>query len=100
MARRRNRLLVPEAQASLDRLKCELIRDTFGSPSASCAINPNDVKYEAAEEVGVPLVHGDNGDLTARQAGKVGGKLGGAMVRHMIEMAKQQMADTQQTPDR
>lgn len=33
------------------------------------------MKYEIASEVGVNLKHGYNGDLTAREAGKVGGNI-------------------------
>jgi len=33
------------------------------------------MKYEIAQEVGVNLKHGYNGDLTAREAGKVGGNI-------------------------
>ena len=39
------------------------------------------VKMEAANEVGVTLKQGDNGDITARQAGSIGGQ----MVKKMIE---------------
>lgn len=38
-------------------------------------------KMEAANEVGVTLKQGYNGDITARQAGSVGGQ----MVKKMIE---------------
>lgn len=38
-------------------------------------------KMEAANEVGVNLQQGYNGDLTARQAGSIGGQ----MVKKMIE---------------
>lgn len=38
-------------------------------------------KQEAANEVGVNLKNGYNGDLTSRQAGSVGGQ----MVKKMIE---------------
>ena len=38
-------------------------------------------KMEAANEVGVNLTQGYNGDLTSRQAGSVGGQ----MVKKMIE---------------
>ena len=38
-------------------------------------------KMQAASEVGVPLNQGYNGDLTARQAGSIGGQ----MVKKMIE---------------
>ena len=41
----------------------------------------NRVKMEAAQEVGVDLKQGYNGDLTSRQAGSIGGQ----MVKKMIE---------------
>ena len=50
--------VVPEARAALDRFK-----------------------MEAASEVGVNLKNGYNGELTARQAGSIGGQ----MVKKMIE---------------
>ena len=50
--------LVPEAKEALERFK-----------------------MEAANEVGVNLKQGYNGDLTAKQAGSVGGQ----MVKKMIE---------------
>ncbi len=42
-------------------------------------------KMEAASEVGVNLKNGYNGDLTAREAGSVGGQ----MVKKMIDAYKQ-----------
>ena len=45
-------------------------------------------KYEVASEIGVPLKHGYNGDLTSRQNGSVGGE----MVRRMIKRQEEQMA--------
>jgi len=33
------------------------------------------MKYEIAKEVGVNLKQGYNGDLTAREAGKIGGNI-------------------------
>ena len=48
-------------------------------PSAREAMNK--FKMEAANEVGVNLKQGYNGDLTSREAGSVGGK----MVKKMIE---------------
>ena len=53
-----NRLVVPEAREAMDRFK-----------------------MEAANEVGVNLKQGYNGDLTSRQAGSIGGQ----MVKKMIE---------------
>ena len=54
----RNRPLVPEAKEALEK-----------------------IMMEAASEVGVSLNPGYNGDITARQAGSVGGQ----MVKKMIE---------------
>ena len=54
----RNKVSVPEAKAALDKFK-----------------------MQAANEVGVNLKQGYNGDITARQAGSVGGQ----MVKKMIE---------------
>ncbi len=53
-----NKTLVPEAKDALERFK-----------------------MEAASEVGVNLKQGYNGDITAKQAGSVGGQ----MVKKMIE---------------
>ena len=47
-----NKTLVPEAKSALDKFK-----------------------MEAASEVGVTLKQGYNGDLTAKQAGSVGGQM-------------------------
>ena len=54
----RNNTMVPEAKQAMNRFK-----------------------MEAANEVGVNLKEGYNGDLTSRQAGSVGGQ----MVKKMIE---------------
>ena len=54
----RNQNLVPEAREALNRFK-----------------------MEAANEVGVNLKQGYNGDLTSKQAGSVGGQ----MVKKMVE---------------
>lgn len=53
-----NKKVVPEAKAALDQFK-----------------------MEAANEVGVTLNKGYNGDLTSRQAGSIGGQ----MVKKMVE---------------
>ncbi len=58
MANSNKKNLVPEARAALDKFK-----------------------MEAANEVGVNLKNGYNGDLTSKQAGSVGGQ----MVKKMIQ---------------
>jgi len=55
-------------------------------PQAKDALNQ--FKYEVANEIGVPLKQGYNGDLTSAQAGYVGGY----MVKKMIEAQERQMA--------
>jgi Small, acid-soluble spore proteins, alpha/beta type. len=62
---RRNRAEVPEAQEALNRFK-----------------------YEVANEIGVPLKQGYNGDLTSKQNGSVGGY----MVKKMIQDYESRMA--------
>jgi len=54
-------------------------------PEAKAALNK--FKMEAASDVGVNLSQGYNGDLTARQAGSVGGQ----MVKKMIRDAETAM---------
>lgn len=55
-------------------------------PEAKEALNR--FKMEVANELGVPLKQGYNGDLTSRQNGSVGGE----MVRRMIRQQEQSMA--------
>ena len=49
----------------------------------------NKFKYEVASEVGVNLKDGYNGDISARDAGRIGGN----MVRKLIQQAESQMAN-------
>ena len=55
-------------------------------PQAKEALNR--FKYEVANELGVPLKQGYNGDLTSRENGSVGGE----MVRRMIRRQEEQMS--------
>ena len=54
-------------------------------PEAKDALNR--FKMEAASEVGVNLKQGYNGDLTAKQAGSIGGQ----MVKKMIQSYENSM---------
>ena len=54
-------------------------------PEAADALNK--FKYEVASEVGVNLKNGYNGDISARDAGRVGGN----MVKKLIQQAESQM---------
>jgi Small, acid-soluble spore proteins, alpha/beta type. len=55
-------------------------------PEAKEALNK--FKYEVANEIGVPLKQGYNGDLTSKQNGSVGGY----MVKKMIGDYEKRMA--------
>lgn len=49
-----------------------------------------DLKFDVADDVDVPLEEeGDNGDLTARQLGKIGGN----MVKRLVERGEQAIAE-------
>ena len=65
MSNNSNRTNVPEAKEAMDRFKMEV-----------------------ANEIGVPLTTGYNGNLTSAQNGSVGGY----MVKKMIEAQERQMA--------
>ena len=62
--RNNNNIMVPQAKEAMERFK-----------------------MEAANEVGVNLKQGYNGDLTSREAGSVGGQ----MVKKMIEDMENRM---------
>jgi hypothetical protein len=64
-----NQAEVPQAREALDRFKMEI-----------------------ANEIGVPLKQGYNGDLTSKQNGSVGGE----MVKRMIRQQEQQMSGSGQ----
>ena len=81
----RNKILVPEARKGMDDLKAKVVG----------ADHPSNAKFEAAEEVGVPLQKGYNGKLTSEQAGKIGGRLGGSMVKELVRMAQENLAKKQ-----
>ena len=68
-SRSSNTTAVPEAKGALDRFK-----------------------YEVANELGVPLTKGYNGNLTSKQNGSVGGY----MVKKMIEEQEKQMSSKSQ----
>lgn len=59
-----NRKVVPEAREALEKFK-----------------------YEVASEVGVNLKQGYNGDLSSKDAGRIGGN----MTRKLIQQAESQM---------
>jgi len=90
MSRRRRRYAVPGVEQEMQSFKAEVMR------KEGYDVNPNrpdDVKYEVADDLGIPLSEGDNSDLTTESVGKIGGKIGGSMVREMIRMAQEKLAN-------
>lgn len=89
MARRgRRRLLVPGSEQAMTAFKAEVMRREGFQVQPG---RPDAVKYEVAQSLGVPLMPGDNGHLKTEEAGKVGGRIGGSMVREMIRMAQEEL---------
>ncbi|MGG4550648.1 alpha/beta-type small acid-soluble spore protein [Paenibacillus humicus] len=93
MARRRRKYVVPGAEEGMQAFKAEVMRREGYTVDPN---RPDDVKYEVAEELGVPLQPDGNGDLTTESVGQVGGKIGGSMVREMVRLAEQQLAKKNQ----
>lgn len=94
MARRKNRTYAfPVPQASIDSFKAHVMRNQGYQVNPG---QPEQVKYEVARTLGVPLRQGDNGHLKTEEAGRIGGQIGGAMVKEMIRMAQERLAS--QTP--
>lgn len=86
---RNNKILVPEARQGLDQLKSRVMSaQGYGLNSSP----GEDVKYEIADELGIPLNREYNGNLTSKQAGTIGGPIGGNMVKEMIKLAQEQLA--------
>lgn len=52
-------------------------------------------KFEIASELGIPLRSGDNGDLSTRDAGRIGGRIGGPIVKVLIRRAEELLASGQ-----
>jgi len=86
---RNNRILVPDARRALDQLKTDVMKAQGYNVDNSAHQN---VKFEVAEELDIPLSKGYNGNLTSEQAGKIGGPIGGNMVKEMVRLAQEQMA--------
>lgn len=85
---RNNKILVPEAREGLNQLKARVMKAQGYDVNSS---QPDEVKYEIANELGIPFNKGYNGKLTSEEAGKIGGPIGGNMVKEMVRMAQEQM---------
>jgi small acid-soluble spore protein D (minor alpha/beta-type SASP) len=93
MARRNRRYAVPGVEQEMQTFKVNVMKHEGYSVDPN---RPDDVKYEVAKELGVPLQPGNNGGLTTESVGHVGGKIGGSMVREMVRLAQEQLANREQ----
>jgi small acid-soluble spore protein D (minor alpha/beta-type SASP) len=91
--RNRNRLLVPEASQGMEQFKGEVMRREGYQFDPS---QPNEAKYAVAERLGIPMGRGRNEMLPTRSVGKVGGEIGGKMVRELVRMAQEQLTKKDQ----
>ncbi|WP_241154312.1 small, acid-soluble spore protein, alpha/beta type [Staphylospora marina] len=87
---RRRRLLVPEARREWDKFKAEVMSRELGT-----AVQPDEIRLEVARMLKIPLKKEDNGQIRAKDAGKIGGVIGGATVRELVRMAQETMARRQ-----
>lgn len=94
MARRRRRAMVPEARPGLEQLKVQVMQQ-LGYINAN---RPDQVRTEVAKRLGVPLREGYNGHLSTEDAGKVGGHIGGPMVRELIRRAQESLVRNTHQP--
>ncbi|MGP4077973.1 alpha/beta-type small acid-soluble spore protein [Halobacillus sp. K22] len=79
----RKKILVPGARKGLDELKQRLLKTQ----------TPENAKYEVAEEKGIPLNPYDNGNLSTRDAGRIGGAIGGQMVKELVRQAQKDLME-------
>ena len=61
-----NKILVPEAREGLNQLKADVMKAKGYDVNRS---RPDNVKYEIANELGIPFSKGYNGKLTSKEAG-------------------------------
>ncbi len=72
MARRSRRYAVAGAAQGMQSFKAEVMKQEGYHVDPD---HPDDVKYEVAKEMGIPLQAGNNGNLTTDSAGQVGAEL-------------------------
>lgn len=87
------------SDSELDQLKYEVSKELGYIHSGPKEYEQflDNTKFEVANELGIQLNKGYNGDITSRDAGRIGGhiggKIGGNMVRKMIEYAENSLAN-------
>ncbi|MFP7288111.1 small, acid-soluble spore protein, alpha/beta type [Shouchella clausii] len=91
MARRRKRnYAVPGVEQTMQNFKADVMKREGYTVNPD---RPDDVKFEVAKELGIPLQAGGNGELSTEAAGQIGGQIGGSMVREMIRLVQERLAE-------
>ncbi|PWI57181.1 small, acid-soluble spore protein, alpha/beta type [Sulfoacidibacillus thermotolerans] len=80
---RHNRLLIPEARTAMAELKKEVVREVSSVQS---------IEKRHEVEVDQPM--------TTHDAGKLGGAIGGEMMKRLIELAQQELTGTITSSDK
>ena len=93
----------PLATKALEQMKYEVAHELGyyqhqegNNPTNEYHNTLNQRKYEVAEDLGIRFDPQYNGEMTTRDAGRIGGQLGGHiggnMVRQMVKYAQDQLA--------
>lgn len=54
--------------------------------------HPDDVSMEVAKQLEIPFHSTGNREIRAKDAGKIGGVIGGNMVKEMVRMAQKELS--------
>lgn len=89
MARKRRRLLVEGSRAGIDRLQTDVMNRALGTSFT----NKEDIKVELAKQFDIPYQpQGSNANLRAEEAGKIGGAMGGNLVKELVRMSMKSLS--------
>ncbi|SFX72527.1 Small, acid-soluble spore protein, alpha/beta type [Thermoactinomyces sp. DSM 45891] len=89
MARKRKRLLVGSARSEVDRLQTDVLNRKLGTAFTS----REDLKVEIARQFDIPYQSkGSNRSMRAEDAGKMGGTMGGILVKELVRMSMETLS--------
>src|SRR5687767_9404421 len=84
LSRRRGRkLIIPESREALNHWQAKWLQEARGTK----ATDPANLPREIAHQLRIPYHPHGNGEMTAKEAGKIGGIIGGQTVKKLIEIS-------------
>ncbi|RAL25591.1 alpha/beta hydrolase [Thermoflavimicrobium daqui] len=86
--RRKRRLLVPEAEPKMEKLQMKLLNESMGIHAS----NREEMKVEVAKQLGIPYNQQGNKEMKAKDAGKMGGAMGGQLVKELVQMSLESLS--------